>query len=118
MNCNDKIKYTCPPNSPYANCVRTEVSIPEFSILTNSGCYSVQEIEQDLYTLIGGIKDELNLTTIASECQTLPTTKTVVTLIDFLLEGYCTQKTQIEALITQNATQAAEILALQQNLCN
>ena len=117
MNCNDKINLTCPPDSPYANCVRTEVIIPEFSPLLQNGCYSVQEIEQDLYTLIGDIKDELNVTSITSECQTLPTIKTVSTLIDFLLEGYCTQKAQIDALIAENATQAAEILALQSSIC-
>ena len=66
MNRNDKITLTCPPNSPYANCVRTEVIIPEFSPLLQNGCYNVQEIEQDLYTLIGDIKDELDLTTLSS----------------------------------------------------
>lgn len=104
MNCNDKIRHTCPPSSPYAACVKTEVVRPSFSTLSSS-CNSVQDVELDLYTLIGNIKSELNLTAITSECQTLPTTKTVFTLIDFLLEGYCTQKAQIDALIAQNTLQ-------------
>lgn len=116
MNCNDKIRHTCPPSSPYAACVKTEVVIPEFSTLTTD-CNSVQDVELDLYTLIGNIKSELNLTALTSECQTLPTTKTVATLIDFLLEGHCTQKTQIDALIVQNSTQAEQILALQSSVC-
>lgn len=116
MNCNDKIRHTCPPSSPYASCVKTEVVIPEFSTL-GEGCFSVQDVELDLYTLIGNIKSELNLTALTSECQTLPTTKTVSTLIDFLLEGYCTQKAQIDALIAQNSTQAEQILALQSSVC-
>ena len=117
MNRNDKITLTCPPNSPYANCVRTEVIIPEFSPLLQNGCYNVQEIEQDLYTLIGDIKDELDLTTLTSECQTLPTVKTVITLIQFLLDDRCILKTQIDDLIAQNVTQDAEILALQSSIC-
>lgn len=115
-NCEDKIKLSCPPNSPYANCVRSEATIPEFSTL-GDGCFSVQEIENDVYTLLGDIKNEINLSSLTSDCQTLPTTKTVVNLIQFLLDGYCTQKTQIEALVTQNTSQAAEILALQSNIC-
>lgn len=115
-NCEDKIKASCPPSSPYANCVRTEVEIPEFSTL-GVGCFSIQEVESDMYTLIGNIKNEINLASLTSDCQTLPTTKTVVTLIDFLLEGYCTQKTQIDALIAQNSAQALAITALQESNC-
>lgn len=116
MNCNDKIKMSCPPNAPYANCVKTEVEIPEFSTL-GSGCFSVQEVETDMYTLIGNIKNEINLAALTSECQTLPTTKTVANLINFLLEGYCTQKTQIDALLVQNDAQALEIAQLQSQVC-
>jgi hypothetical protein len=115
-NCNIPIKMTCPPNSPYASCVRSEVDIPEFSVIT-SQCNSVDEVLEDVYTLIGSIKSELNLTSLASDCQTLPTVKTVATLIDFLLDGYCAQKTQIDALIAQNITQASQILALQSSVC-
>jgi len=114
-NCEDKIKLSCPPNL-YANCVRSEVEIPEFSTLIN-GCYSVQEVENDLYTLIGNIKEEINLTSITSDCDTLPTTKTVFTLIEYLVNSVCTQKIQIDALIAQNSAQALAITALQESNC-
>ena len=115
-NCEDKLKLSCPANSPYANCVRSEVTPPEFSTLTNS-CNSVDEVLTDTYSIVEDIKTELNLSTITSDCQTLPLTKTVYTLIDFLLDGYCTQKTQIEALIAENLVQAAQILNLQNSVC-
>lgn len=115
-NCEDKIKASCPPNSPYAACVRTEVTIPEFSTLTST-CNSIQEVEGDMYTLIGNIKEEINLTSITSDCETLPISKTVLTLIQYLIDNVCTQKTQIEALITQNAAQALEITQLQSQVC-
>jgi len=114
--CEDKIRLSCPPNSPFANCVRTEVEIPEFSTLS-SQCNSVQEVENDMYTLIGEIKEEIDLTSITSECGTLPTTKTVLTLIEYLINRDCVQQTQIDALIAQNITQATEILALQNETC-
>ena len=116
-NCEDKIKASCPPNSPFANCVKSEITPPEFSGLTNS-CNSVDDVLGDLYEVAESIKEEIDLTTVTSECDTLPTVKTVITVIQYLVDNICTQKTQIDALIAQNATQAAEILALQSNICN
>lgn len=116
MNCNDKIRHTCPPNSPYASCIRSEVEIPEFSTIT-SQCRSVDEVLGDVYTLIGNIKEEINLSSIASDCETLPTTKTVVTLIEYLINSVCTQKTQIDALIDQNDEQAELIENLRLRIC-
>lgn len=115
-NCEDKIRLSCPPNSPFANCVKTEVTPPTFSTLTTT-CNSVQEIEVDMYALIGGIKLEIDLSAITTTCGTLPVLKNVKTLIQYLVSRDCAQQVQIDALIAQNATQASQIANLQPNVC-
>ena len=104
MNCNDKIKHTCGTKN-YATCIEYQGTVSDNTTLTQTSCLDVEDVAEDLYAMIDIIKSELNLTSLTSECQTLPTIKTVFTLIDFLLEGYCTQKTQIDALIAQNTLQ-------------
>lgn len=116
MNCNDKIKHTCGTKN-FATCIEYQGDVSENTTLSQVSCLDVQDVVEDLYAITDIIKDELNLTALTSECQTLPTVKTVSTLIDFLLEGYCTQKTQIDALIIENATQALAITALQESNC-
>ena len=115
-NCEDKILYSCPPSSPFAKCVKTELTPPSFSGLTGN-CHDVQEIEENLYTLIGGIKTEIDLTTLTTTCLTLPTVKNVKTLMQYLINRDCAQQVQIDALIAQNAIQALQITALQLNNC-
>ncbi len=115
-NCENKIKLSCPPDSPFANCVRTEVTIPEFSTLQNS-CNSVQEVEEDMYTLIGEIKEEIDLSGIVSQCDTLPTDRKVASMMQFVIDTLCIQEEKINELVAQVNTQAAQIADLQANIC-
>lgn len=115
-NCEDKIKYGC-PSVLFAKCVKTEINPPAFSPLTGSTCHDVEEVEQDFYTLIGGIKLEIDLTAITATCGTLPTIKNVKTLIQYFVNRDCAQQLQIDTLITQNLTQANQIANLQANVC-
>mgnify|MGYP000409098479 CR=1 FL=1 len=115
-NCEDKIKYSCPPNSPFAKCVKTELTPPSFSGLTGN-CHDVQEIEENLYTLIGGIKTEIDLTAITTTCLTLPTVKNVKTLIQYLVNRDCAQQLQINDLIARVVILEAKVLVLQANTC-
>jgi hypothetical protein len=114
-NCENKIKLSCPPNLE-ANCVKTDVVVPAFSTLTTD-CNSVKEVETDMYTLIGNIKEEIDVTGVTSECETLPVEKTVKTLIEFLIQRDCEQQAEIASMQTQIATMQAQILALQENQC-
>ena len=104
-NCEDKIKLSCPPSSPLANCVKTEVIPPTFSSLINN-CNSVQEVEVDMYAILAAIKLEIDLTAITSTCTTFPTPKNVKTLIQQLYNEIC-------AIKAINTTQASQILTLQ-----
>lgn len=115
-NCEDKIKLSCPPNSPSANCVKTGVQPPTFSSLINT-CNSVQEVETDMYTLIGGIKTEIDLSAITTICGILPIPKNVKTLIQYLVNRDCTQQALIEALTIRVTTLETKVTAIQANPC-
>ena len=115
-NCEDKIRYSCPPNSTFAKCVKTELTPPSFSGLTGN-CHDVQEIEENLYTLIGGIKIEIDLTAITTTCLTLPTVKNVKTLIQYLVNRDCAQQLQINDLIARVLILEGKVTVLQANTC-
>lgn len=62
MDCNNcnKISNTC-GEKQFASCVFYETILPTFTTLVASECYTLEEIVADLYTLIGNIKDEIDL---------------------------------------------------------
>ncbi len=65
-SCNSKIKHTCTGNLQYATCVQYELELPEFSELGE--CVSIEETTEELYTLVGGIKDEIDLSDLGEQC--------------------------------------------------
>jgi len=116
-DCNNKIKHTCGTKN-FATCIEYQGIVSDNTTLIQTSCLDAEDVIEDLYAIVDIVKEEINLSSITSDCDTLPTTKTVLTLIGYLVNNVCIQKAQIDALITQNATQAAEILALQENICN
>ena len=116
MECNTSIKYSCPPNSPFAKCVKTELTPPSFSGLTGN-CHDVQQIEENLYTLIGGIKTEIDLTAITSTCGTLPAVKNIKILAQYWENRDCAQQLQINDLIARVVILEAKVTLLQANTC-
>ena len=115
-NCEDKILYSCPPNSPLAKCLKTEVTPPSFSGLIGN-CHNVQQIEENLYTLIGGIKTEIDLTGVTSTCGTLPIIKNIKTLAQYWENRDCAQQLQINDLIARVVILEAKVLVLQSTPC-
>lgn len=115
-NCENKINLSCPPNSPYANCVRSEVIPPEFSNLT-SECNSVDEHIEEFYTLIGDIKEEIDLSSLENDCITFTTPKTPLSIITQMYNKIC----ELEALVIEQgellATHTSQIESLQENVC-
>ena len=65
MGCN-KTKHTCTQEN-YATCIHYELELPDFSTITDN-CYNLEETTADLYTLVGGIKDEIDLSSLADSC--------------------------------------------------
>ena len=62
-NCN-KIKHTC-GSIVFAGCTSYETDLPEFSELE---CPSIEETTEELYNLVGEIKEEIDLKDLGDKC--------------------------------------------------
>lgn len=115
-NCENKINLSCPPNSPYANCVRSEVTPPGFSELT-SECNSVDEVLTDVYTLIGEIKEETDFSSLENNCITFTLPKSPISVVTQMYNKICELESIIESQGEILATHTAEIDNLQNETC-
>ena len=113
MGCNDKIKQRC--TKAEADCVNYNRELPSFSELTN--CISIAETTEELYNLVGEIKEKTDLTNLTYDCGTLPTDKSEKSLIQFLLNRDCAQQELIEELQAINVTMQQQIEDLQNSNC-
>jgi hypothetical protein len=113
MTCYKKNKHACGTKN-YATCIEYQGTLPEFSVLED--CVDLEETTEELYTLIGEIKEEIYVTAVTS-CETLPVEKTVKTLIQFLLDRDCAQQEQIDSLLETIATMQEQITDLQEGTC-
>ena len=66
-NCGNKIKNTCAEKN-YATCVYYELEVPTFSSLVDQDCITIEETTEDLYDLVGGIKSEIELSSLGDSC--------------------------------------------------
>ena len=64
MNCHNKIKHTC-GSIVFAGCTSYEGILPEFSELE---CPSIEETTEELYNLVGEIKEETDLKDLGDKC--------------------------------------------------
>lgn len=74
-NCGNKVKNTC-GEKVYATCVYYEEVVPAFSddsitrttTYVDADCITLEETTEDTYTLIGAIKDEIDLSALGEDC--------------------------------------------------
>ena len=64
-NCSNKIKSTCGTTN-YATCISYESVLPEFSELTD--CVDLDQTTTELYSLVGEIKEEIDLSELGNKC--------------------------------------------------
>jgi hypothetical protein len=64
-NCNNRVKQTC-GSINYATCISYETELPTFSEL--GGCVSIEETTEELYNLVGEIKEEIDLSELGEKC--------------------------------------------------
>ena len=114
MTCYKKNKHACGTIN-YDTCIKVEATLPEFSLLED--CISLDEVIEEVYAFIGEIKEEIDVTGVTSSCETLPTEKTVKTLIQFLLDRDCAQQELIETMQATIVSMQSAITALQANIC-
>lgn len=113
MTCYKKNKHACGTIN-YDTCIKVEATLPEFSLLED--CISLDEVIEEVYTFIGEIKEEIDVTEVTS-CETLPVEKTVKTLIQFLLDRDCAQQELIDTMQATIVTMQSQITDLQGNIC-
>ena len=115
-NCNNKIKNKC-GTIVYSECVNYELTIPEFSSLSEEGCVNISETTSDLYTLIGEIKEETDLTDLENTCITFTEPKTPKSVIEQMYNKMC----ELEATVTNQAVLitnlTARVVLLEANPC-
>ena len=65
QSCQSKVKHTCTGSIQYALCTQYETDLPEFSELE---CPSIEETTEELYNLVGEIKEETDLSELGERC--------------------------------------------------
>ena len=65
QSCQSKVKHTCTGSIQYALCTSYEGILPEFSELE---CPSIEETTEELYNLVGEIKEETDLSELGERC--------------------------------------------------
>lgn len=114
MACGDKIKKRCVVTP--SSCVQYQLELPDFSELTD--CVTIEETTNELYNLVGEIKNLLDFTDLEGcEGLTLPTTKTAFNLFQYLINRDCAQKELIETMQSTIETMQEQITNLQENNC-
>ena len=65
QSCQSKVKHTCTGSIQYALCTVYEGVLPEFSELE---CPSIEETTEELYNLVGEIKEQTDLSELGERC--------------------------------------------------
>jgi hypothetical protein len=111
-NCRETIKNTCGVKT-YAECAEYQTPPPTFSGLYESSCVSVEEAITDTYSILGGIKEELDLSGIAEDCIILPEPLTAASLLAVAYTKLCVLETKVAEQLATIETMQAQIAALQ-----
>lgn len=114
MACNDKTGQRC--NKVFGACVSYEKELPTFSQIEND-CPSIEEVGEDLYNLVGEIKEEIDLSSLRRECITFPTERTVLSVMQALIDKICAQQTEINSLEEGLSEAQSVIQSLLENNC-
>ena len=64
QSCQSKVKHTC-GSIVFADCTSYQTELPEFSELE---CPSIEETTEELYNLVGEIKEETDLSELGEKC--------------------------------------------------
>ncbi len=99
-NCGSKIKHTCAEKN-YATCIYYELEVPDFSSLVGEDCITLEETTEDMYTLIGDIKSEIDLSALGQDCITHGVNpKTVKNVLLKYEQEICDLKDRVNTLET------------------
>jgi len=98
-NCN-KEKHTCGEAVSFATCISYETALPDFSEIGN--CPDLDATTAELYELVGDIREQIDLTTLAESClEYIKDAEERIVVKNVLLkhqEEICALKTKVEEL--------------------
>jgi hypothetical protein len=99
-NCGNKIKHTCSEKN-YATCIYYELEVPTFSSLVDEDCITLEETTEDQYSILTGIKSEIDLSALGQDCITYGINpKTVKSVLLKYEQEICTLKDKVNTLET------------------
>lgn len=117
MSCTKYTKRTTCAKS-FAVCVEYQGNLSEYTELDSDTCHDVEQVIEDITTILDGVKDQLNLEELEGGCITYPPGEKV--LIDYLQamqDFICTQNTTLTEMQEQINIMEQQIIDLQNNTC-
>ena len=102
----------------FASCVEYQGDIPSYSELYSENCVNSQEVDEDQYVLITELRNLTNVANLDFDCLTAPTTKTINTVFQALIDTICSQQAILTAQASTIETMQEQITDLQNNICN
>lgn len=109
-------KSTC--SKSFAVCVEYQGELSEYTELDPDSCYDVEEVIEDLTTILDGVKDQLDLSELEGSCITYPAGEKV--LLDYLKaiqDKICEQNDDIIQMKQEILTLQNQVAELQANPC-
>lgn len=113
MGCN-KVSMTCGKGNQYAICISYEDTLPDFSTLA---CPNLQETTTELYTLVGDLKDAIDMSDIESDCITYPAEATLLDVLQAMQNKICSQNELITTMQSAITVLQEQVADLQTNTC-
>lgn len=114
MACGDKVNLRCSSPIVYSVCVKYEGELPDYSELE---CANTEETTEELYSLITEIREDSDLSELEAECLTLPTDRTIKSVMQVILDKICAMQDIIDSQQEQLDIQEQQIIDLQENNC-
>lgn len=113
MSCKDKIEQRC--KKVYSACVSYEKELPDFSELDK--CTSIEETTEELYTLVGKLREQINLETLELDCVEIEGDRDIRKMFQVLLNKVCQLTEDITIQEGLIITMQEQILNLQEQNC-
>lgn len=116
MSCqNNQRKDSCVKS--YAICVAYEGEVPSYSDIAEEPCVSIEEVAEDLYSLVTELREVTNVTDLDFDCLIAPTEPTPVNVVQLLLQEVCALKELVASQGETIETMQAQIAELQNSEC-
>ena len=111
------MKHKCTGTRNYASCIETQIELPEFSTLLEEECLSVEDLEEEFYTLIGELRDNTNLDELDNDCIVWTTPKTPKSALKQKYEKICELQTTVEEQMVLIEELQTKVTNLEENNC-